>query len=122
VNDLPPTGRDRIAAEYGERVVQALDDFLNHADEAAWALAERDRVDVRVARMMAESLVIRLGEAVNRVGRPFADAHRGLNLRGVAAARNFAAHGYDVVDHEILWTSFERDLPPTVAQLRRLLE
>lgn len=117
----PQTGRERVAAEYGRRVLQALDDFLEHADEAAWAVVERHRVDPRVARMMAESLMIRLGEAVNRVGRPFADAHPGLDLRGVAGARNVAAHGYDIVDHEILWTAFERDLPSTVEALHQLL-
>ena len=70
--------------------------------------------------MMAESVVIGLGEAVNRIVGERTPAYPDLNLRGVAGARNVAAHGYDIVDHEILWVSFERDLPQTAQALNRL--
>jgi len=31
-------------------------------------------------------------------------------------------HGYDKVDHEILWDILREDLPPLIAELEKILE
>jgi uncharacterized protein with HEPN domain len=38
------------------------------------------------------------------------------------SARNILIHNYDGVDAEIVWGIVERDIPPLLAAVRRLLE
>lgn len=35
--------------------------------------------------------------------------------------RNLIAHGYDGVDHRILWATAQNDLPDTAASIRALI-
>jgi uncharacterized protein with HEPN domain len=36
--------------------------------------------------------------------------------------RNRLIHGYDTIDLDILWDTIEHDLPPLIAELRRVLD
>jgi len=35
--------------------------------------------------------------------------------------RNRLIHGYDIVDHDIVWSTVSEDLPPLIAELERIL-
>jgi len=35
--------------------------------------------------------------------------------------RNRLVHGYDKIDLDVLWDTIEYDLPPLIAELRRIL-
>jgi uncharacterized protein with HEPN domain len=39
----------------------------------------------------------------------------------IIGLRNILVHGYDTVDLDILWRIAERDLPPLISHLERLL-
>jgi uncharacterized protein with HEPN domain len=43
------------------------------------------------------------------------DGHR------IVGTRNLLAHGYDVVEHVILWGAIEKSLPNLEAELRELM-
>jgi len=63
-----------------------------------------------------------LGEALRRLQR--ADASIAARIDGAAQAiemRNFIAHGYDGVDHRILWSTTVIDLPPLPESILRVL-
>ncbi len=76
----------------------------------ARALAEqgRDWYDsdpaLQVPRLAADSLVLKLGEAVRRLPEDFLSerAHDPVWRRAIAM-RNRIAHEYDAVDYEIVW-------------------
>ncbi|MDR2722625.1 MAG: DUF86 domain-containing protein [Cellulomonadaceae bacterium] len=115
------TARQRIIEQYGERTVQALDDFIEHCDDAATMLAQRDRSNPLVDELVVEALILHLGESAKRAGDPFIADHPQLGLRDIVDARNFVAHGYDITNHDLLWASIERDLPTTAAAVRQVL-
>lgn len=76
-------------------------------------------------RLAAESILIRAGETVARIERldpTFVDHHEELELRNLKDARNVVAHGYDIVDTEILWEIIARHLPVVVGRVRDLLD
>lgn len=102
--------------------MDALDDFLDHAKQAAILLATRSETPTLAADLAAEAVVIRLGESVKRAGKRFATDHPELDFSIIAGARDVAAHGYDIVEPGTFWQSFEYELPHTVQKLNELLK
>lgn len=103
-----------------------LEDFLENA-RAVDRLVARGKSAYdgdEMLRYAAEDLLIRLGDTVTRIERSasdFIDAHPELELRRVKDARNVVAHGYDVVDPEIVWSILERNIPQVSARIEDLL-
>jgi uncharacterized protein with HEPN domain len=63
-----------------------------------------------------------IGEALNRIK----GIDPGLldhidNWREIIGFRNVIAHGYDVIENEIVWGSVKEDIPVLLAQLKRIL-
>jgi uncharacterized protein with HEPN domain len=109
------------------KIQQALQDLLEAA-AAAGRLVERgkDAYDGdEMLRYAGEDLLIRLGETAHRVDRAdvsFIAAHPELELRDLKDARNVAAHGYDIVDAEIVWEILAVHVPRVALRVRDLLE
>ena len=64
-----------------------------------------------------------IGEALNRIKK----IDPGLldrvdNWREIIGFRNVIAHGYDVIENEIVWNSVKEDIPVLLDQLQRLLK
>ncbi len=80
----------------------------------------------------AESVLIRsaterqleiVGEALNRLSRNDPDlAARIPELRQIVAFRNVIAHGYDVVNDDVVWRVITEDLPTLVARAQAMLD
>jgi uncharacterized protein with HEPN domain len=63
-----------------------------------------------------------IGEALNRIKNiDFALLTSIDNWREIIGFRNVIAHGYDVVENEIVWDSITKEIPPLLNQLTRLL-
>ena len=63
-----------------------------------------------------------IGEALNRIKRLDVDLLSTVsNWREIIAFRNVLAHGYDVVENEIVWDSIKRDIPILQKQLEKLV-
>jgi len=114
-------GHQRVSEQYGEDTAQALFDFLHFADEAAWLLEQRCKLEDRLNDRLARSIIVDLGEAANRIGRVFANDHPELHLKEIVESRNYAAHAYENVDYDLLWESIALELPDTAEQIRKLL-
>ncbi|QOR71109.1 DUF86 domain-containing protein [Ruania alkalisoli] len=50
-----------------------------------------------------------------------AESHPELELCRAKDARNLVAHGYDVVDSEIVWSILVRNIPQVAARIEELL-
>ena len=62
-----------------------------------------------------------VGEALTRLRREFPGvAGRIPELREVVDFRNLLSHGYDAVDHRVVWSLARHELPPLLAALRRI--
>lgn len=122
----PHSGGDAIAAHFGDRVLQALRDIVDHGAVMA-RLVDRgkDAYDAdEMYRYAAEDLIIRAGEAVeriDRVGTGFVEEHPELELRRLKDARNVLAHGYDIVDPELVWAILADHIPTVVTRLEEML-
>jgi uncharacterized protein with HEPN domain len=63
-----------------------------------------------------------IGEALNRIKHiDLTLLDRINNWREIIGFRNVIAHGYDVIEHEIIWNSVSEDIPVLLAQLNQVL-
>ena len=64
-----------------------------------------------------------IGEALGRLTRIEPDiAGKISNCANIIGFRNILAHGYDIVDHERVWTVIQRDLPKLAPEVVGLVE
>lgn len=77
--------------------------------------------DARTSSAVERQLEI-LGEALNRLSRSDPDQAREIGeLSRIVGLRNVLAHGYDGVDHRLVWSVIESKLPGLVGKLESLL-
>jgi uncharacterized protein with HEPN domain len=108
------------------RVRQSLSDLLDHSEAVERLVARgKDAYDGdEMLRYAGEDLLIRLGETAHRADRAdtsFLTEHPELELRDLKDARNVAAHGYDIVDPEIVWEILSVHVPRIAGRVRALL-
>lgn len=99
--------------------------MLDHAREAVQMIQGRQRLDLDRDRMLELSLVRlveMVGEAASRVSPADRIRHPSIPWPQIVGMRQRLVHGYDTVDLQILWDTITDDLPPLVAELRRILQ
>jgi uncharacterized protein with HEPN domain len=67
-----------------------------------------------------DSLMMKLGEAANRLSRLGVLAPDGVEWALAVANRNFIIHQYDQIDRELTWLTLSRDLPAWESAFQRL--
>lgn len=91
-----------------------LRQILEHAQHAQELCRNRTPSDLaadwRSALALERALEI-IGEAVKRLPTESYDAYPSIEWRLIAGMRDRLSHGYDDVDHEILWNTVNQDLP-----------
>lgn len=75
----------------------------------------------RMRCLAVEKLFINLGEAASRVDASQAVVMPEIPWRKIIGLRNILAHGYEQVDHEVLYRTVTDDLPDLVEALSRWL-
>ena len=98
--------------------------MLDHAREAVEMVRGRSRADLDTDRQLNLSLVRlveAIGEAANRVPDDFRSRHPQVPWRQTVGMRNRMVHGYDVIDFDILWSVLQKDLPPLIGVLEKIL-
>lgn len=79
---------------------------------------ERDRL----LRQAIERNFEIIGEAMNRLAQQDAEiASRISKHRRIIDFRNLLIHGYDLIDHRIVWSTIDEELPVLLSQVQRLL-
>jgi uncharacterized protein with HEPN domain len=82
--------------------------------ERVEAIIERGRngylADV-LLQEAGDSLMMKLGEAANRLSRLGVLAPDGVEWALAVANRNFIIHQYDAINRELTWLTLSRDLP-----------
>jgi len=77
----------------------------------------------RGLQLIMERLFEVLGEALNRLRKldeeAFSQITEGHRIIGT---RNLLAHGYDIVDHEILWAAVQNCLSPLIKELESIAD
>jgi uncharacterized protein with HEPN domain len=84
------------------------------------SLADYDRD--RLLRQAIERNFEIIGEAVKRLAQQDADtAARIDDYRQIIAFRNVLIHGYDLVDHALVWSAIEFQVPALLRDVEALL-
>lgn len=97
------------AARSVERFRQGIDLDAFRADELVRAGVER-KLEV-------------VGEALNRLSRDHPDVASQIpDIARIVGFRNVLAHGYDVVDDEVVWDAITTDLPELAAKVEAMLD
>lgn len=69
-----------------------------------------------------DSLMMKLGEAANRLSRLGVLAPDGVEWALAVANRNFIIHQYDEINRDLTWLTLARDLPTWKSSLEALFE
>jgi len=96
--------------------LEELDGFLG-------AASREDFLQSRLLQVAAERELEIIGEALNRLYRlaleAFTKIEHGVKIIGM---RNTLAHGYDVIDYRIIWSTLQEDIPFLRKQIAALME
>jgi uncharacterized protein with HEPN domain len=97
-------------------------EHARHAQElcAGQTPAELE-VDWKSSLALERALEI-LGEAVKRLPAELCAAYPAVPWRLVAGMRDRLSHGYDDVDHEILWNAVHQDLPSLLKTVEQMMQ
>lgn len=69
-----------------------------------------------------DSLMMKLGEAANRLSKLDVLAPDGVDWALAVANRNFLIHQYDEINRELTWLTLSRDLPEWKRSLEKLFD
>ncbi len=104
--------------------ITRLRHMLDAARDAMDFVRGRARSDLDTDRQLTAALLRKLevvGEASKRVSDEFRASHPELPWDKMAKTRDRVIHGYDNLDHDIIWDIVTADLPGVVAALERIL-
>ena len=63
-----------------------------------------------------------LGAAVKRLPMELRNRYPDVPWKDIAGTRDHLSHGYDDLDHQVLWDAVETDLPVLLATVERMLK
>lgn len=92
--------------------------------ERVQEIKERGKGDYMGDELLQEagdSLMMKLGEAANRLSRLGVLAPEGVEWTLAVADRNFLIHQYDEINRELTWLTISRDLPAWQESLSPLI-
>ncbi|MGM1028313.1 MAG: HepT-like ribonuclease domain-containing protein [Actinomycetota bacterium] len=72
-------------------------------------------------RLASEAVLHRVGEAAARLDPSFIDGQPSVRWRAMKAMRNVLAHEHGAIDHDLLWTTLEHELPVEADAVARIL-
>ncbi len=96
-------------------------DWLLRADEIVERGKDRYLAD-KLLQEAGDSLMMKLGEAANRLSKLGVNAPDGVDWALAVANRNFIIHQYDAIDREQTWLTLSVDLPQWHASLNTKIE
>jgi uncharacterized protein with HEPN domain len=100
---------------------QRLEDIVAAADAIARHV-RRGSLDDGLVFDAVRVRLIEIGEAVKAIDPALLDREPGVPWNDVAAMRNHLTHRYFDTAHAIVQATIDRDIPPLVAAVQRLLD
>jgi uncharacterized protein with HEPN domain len=98
-----------------------LREFAQNAHELAMEFSLQDIISNWQRRLAFERIMEVLGEAVKRLPRDLTSKYPDVDWQAIAGMRDRLSHGYDAVDHEVLWRSARDRVPGLLNCIERML-
>jgi uncharacterized protein with HEPN domain len=98
--------------------------MIEFAEKAIKLAKGRRRRDIEQDEQLAMSLARAIeiaGEAASRVSAETRKQARQIPWAKIVGMRNRLIHGYDQIDHDVLWSTVRNDLRPLIREIRKLL-
>ena len=98
--------------------------MLDYSREAVEIAKEATRADLDTNRVLELALVRLLelvGEAAGRVSPGVQASFSEVPWSLIVGMRNRLIHGYDAVDHDVLWDTLSDDLPRLIDELEKIV-
>ena len=100
-----------------------LIDYANRMRDIYLACGSHEQfLEDRVAQDAVLWNIVVIGEVSNRLGKEFQSKYQELSLSRVIGLRNIVAHGYDIIDWDILRKVIQEDLPKLITTSQALLD
>lgn len=103
-----------------------LEDIRDAAAFIREAVAGKTLADYQTDRLLRQAIERNfeiIGEAMNRLALSDAQvASRISKHRRIIDFRNVLIHGYDLIDHRIVWSTIDEEVPVLLAEVERLLQ
>ncbi|MBS3933430.1 MAG: DUF86 domain-containing protein [Truepera sp.] len=104
------------------KLLEDIRDAASYILEITEGKTEDDYAQNRMLRQTVERNFEIIGEAVRRLDHHDpATASRISQVARIIAFRNALIHGYDVIDHALVWQVVERSLPMLLNEVEALL-
>lgn len=105
------------------KLLEDIRDAASYIRDLASARTLEDYEQDRMVRQAIERNFEIIGEAVNRLAQhdPETAARIGKHRR-IVDFRNLLIHGYDLIDHRIVWSTISEEVPVLLAEVEALLE
>ncbi len=101
-----------------------LKHMLEAAQETQGFAANQGRTALNSNRMLVLALVEDIeiiGEAASKVSQGCRDSYPQIPWNDIIGMRNYLIHAYFKVDLEQVWSTIQDDLPPLIAELKKIL-
>lgn len=102
-----------------------LEDIRDAAAFIREVAGDKTLEDYRRERLLRQAIERNfeiIGEAVNRLAQHDPDtAGRITKHRRIVDFRNLLTHGYDLIDHRIVWSTIDEEVPVLLAEVEALL-
>jgi len=98
--------------------------ILDAAREAVNFAEGRSRADLDTDRKLNLSMVRLLeiiGEATRGLSQEFRQEHPDLPWKSMVGIRDRLIHGYFDINLDVIWKTITEDLPPLIAQLKKIV-
>ena len=98
--------------------------MLDYAREAVEVVRPHTRANLdtdRVLELALVRLIELVGEAAGRVSPSAQVRYPGIPWSLIVSMRNRLIHGYDSIDHDVLWDTLTDDLPTLIGELETIL-
>ena len=66
--------------------------------------------------------IFQIGELAKQFDDNFLQKHNGVPWRQIKGMRDKIGHGYDTIDHDRVWYTAQKDIPPLLNYCRKILE
>ncbi|MBP8256351.1 MAG: DUF86 domain-containing protein [Opitutaceae bacterium] len=101
--------------------LRQIQDAAKRAQEICSERSIQAMPDDWLAAAALERFMEIMGEGVKRLPPALRDRYPAVPWREIAGTRDHLSHGYDNVDHLVLWGAVQKDIPLLLATIDRML-
>jgi uncharacterized protein with HEPN domain len=104
-----------------DRLKSILEHMLEDANDAVKIVKEAGSLDALYGNVMYRKAVIMsllsVGELASHLPKEFSSAHSDIPWRQMIGMRNYAAHGYRILNIDTVWETVTTSIPELIAFL-----